>query len=408
MRFQGLVSSLRNSLSSGDVVRNAILAVVIVVVVGTAVAGVVYFIHLNSPRGRLDTLLKEQAETVRRPWWVARLLPIPLLILALLASGFYMARPSGCSQCHGKSWAGSLASSPHKSVACMSCHAEQGFTGPVRQLVTYGRWVYDYSKVRKALKPQGTAVDERACLRCHGEILQDSVVHNGIRVRHSDFLETGSKCADCHNSTAHPDVTPLASKPTMSDCLICHSGKRASADCETCHVTDPLQEAPQGQGFAKVQTTAQVAKSACFKCHAVAPCIRCHGLQMPHPQGWVVDAEGAGANLHARVAFETNKEVCWRCHYDGDNVFQPNYEACKPCHSQPGLAERMHGGAGWIQEHGLEATGEKPGELADCFACHVPTLCDMCHPPSYKKKYNPVLGSDNYHRDVPLDKSLVP
>ncbi len=403
--LQDFITTLRSSLSSADTIRNAILAFVLLLLVALAVGGTIYFMRLSSPKGRLDELLKERAEGEFSYRWPYRLLVLPLIVLAFVGASSYMSRETGCGQCHGREMIKTLASSPHKGIACMSCHSSQGFTAPLRQAVTYSRWLYAYSESRKPPKLEGSDVDERACLGCHGVVRRATVARNGIKVRHSDFLNNGSRCAECHSATAHGDSVVQATRPSMSGCLICHNGQTASSDCVTCHVQDPLEKVPEGRGFAKVQLDTSKQKQTCFRCHDPAPCYRCHGLQMPHPEGWT--RTSTGPNKHARIAFETNRQVCWRCHFKGNKVFEPDHEACKPCHN-PGLALRIHGGAGWLKEHGPEAVGQKPGVFAACFDCHIQTLCDDCHPASYRERYKPVTGYDSYTREVPLDPELVP
>lgn len=405
--LQDLITSLRSSLAGGDVVKNAIIAVVIVLVVGIIVGGVVYFTYLVSPKGRIDTILKESAARDRRSVWIARLALLPLVLIALIGTGSYMGRSSECGRCHGAARAAALARSSHRNVGCIACHGDQGLAGPVRQIVTYARWVSVYALTRERPKSTGADVDERACITCHQKIASSTVTRNGIRVRHSDFLAAGNRCADCHNAIAHPDVAARPSEPKMSNCLACHNGEIASTDCEVCHVRDPvLRRLPKGKGFAKVSLGEEEWENSCFKCHNPAPCTRCHGLRMPHPPGWARKGGADEPNLHARVAF-TNRQVCWRCHFKGRDVFSPNPQACSACH-EPGMATKMHGGPVWVQEHGLEAIGKKTGVFAACFACHSTTLCGDCHRASYSKRYRPKTGPDNYRRAVPLDPALIP
>jgi len=406
MRLQDYINSARAWLTGGDPARNLITILVIVLVVTAVIAGVVYFVHVTTPKGRIEALLRSRAqEQARGPAWLVRLLAILLFILAFAGIGYYMDRPEGCNQCHGNAWSKSLSRSPHKDVSCMDCHGSRGITGPARDLVAYARWVTVYTAAREVVKPRGVGIYEGACLGCHPEVRTSTRVRNGIRVRHRDFLVSGVTCADCHNMTSHPDEVAEPTKPSMSGCLICHNGDRASAECETCHVRDPaLQSVPRG--FAKVHMSSEQQKGACFKCHNPAPCTACHGLRMPHPPNWVAKGGVDQRNGHAREAF-VNRQVCWRCHYKGTDVFSPNPDACKPCH-EPGMGTKMHGGSVWIQEHGLEATGKKTGVFAACFDCHSATLCDQCHPASYRKLYKPRTGPDQYQRAVPLDPSLVP
>lgn len=399
MTIQDFITAIRSAVGGGDVVRNVIMAAVFIILIGLLGASIVYMAQLSSPKGRLDALLKESAERDRRPPWLVRLLGVLLVILAFSAATAYTNQPSGCVQCHRGAPAKQLAQSVHKGIACIACHGQQGMTGLARQWVTYGRWVTVYAASRQPPKQKGRGVDERACLGCHGQVLRETMVANGIRVRHSDFLQ-GRWCKECHNSVAHAELVLEPSRPSMSKCLPCHDGKRASLACETCHVKDAmLRTLAEDEGFGGGDMSRAEQRASCYRCHNETPCITCHGVRMPHPEDWM------SKTRHARPAFK-NKEVCWRCHFDKE-PFVPQPKDCQPCH-RAGRALEFHGGKGWVAEHGPQATGRKTGVFADCFTCHGDTLCDLCHPPSYRERYNPKLGPDNYSREVPLDPDLVP
>jgi hypothetical protein len=129
---------------------------------------------------------------------------------------------------------------------------------------------------------------------------------------------------------------------------------------------------------------------------------------MPHPEGWSSEDGrwGRSGVFHAREGF-ADRELCWRCHFSNDRPFErpasragflSTSDGCT-CH---GAFGPMHGGEAWIAEHGLQATGRKTGELAECYMCHDGRyFCDMCHEPSMKERYNPRNGPDNYRRDEP-------
>jgi len=120
---------------------------------------------------------------------------------------------------------------------------------------------------------------------------------------------------------------------------------------------------------------------------------------MPHPQGWA-EADPTALPVESRHQREgfANRDACFRCHYDGDDIFVGSEKSCS-CH---GLLGTMHGGKAWIREHSLQATGQKTGQFADCRLCHGGNWCAYCHPPAYNELLNPRLGPDEYTRDVPL------
>lgn len=380
-----LVQARNLLLGSGSVGQLTIIAGVI----GAALLLLVVFLRVaksSDPSGRLEGLLRDRAESSRSldtSVWAVRLLVTALFIGAFAAANIYAARPSTCAQCHRTdTYAESLEQSPHAEISCMRCHMPAGVTGLAVQGVNYTRWMVVYGVTKKAPDPKAGSVGDGSCLRCHDAVARETVTAHGIRVRHSDFLEAGAECRDCHNSTAHPNVVKEPSTPSMDRCLPCHDGTTAPSDCETCHVRDTALRPLSERGY--VTRTSSGTPDSCYKCHDQGPCLSCHGVTMPHPAGWSPNERGTPGYGHAREGF-ANREVCWRCHYSDNRPFVPSDEACS-CH---GLLGKVHGGEPWIKEHGLEATGQRSGANADCFACHSTDLCDRCHPPSYRQRFAP-------------------
>lgn len=367
----------------------------ILIVVFLLAAGIAYIVYLLSPSGRVAAMLQER--TARRTSSLAGgLLVICTLVFAFSVGNVYLDRDATCASCHKKSpEREALQKTAHKRVACSSCHAPTGAFGVIRKDLDYGRWVFRYASAQKVPRKLSTRLDKAACLRCHSAVESGTVTNGGIRVRHSDFLEEGAKCSDCHNDVAHPGVTARHTVPSMDKCLPCHDGTKASSECSTCHVKDVAQ-GPNPAAFGKIKVSGQW--NSCYKCHDEKPCLRCHGVTMPHPPGWS-DKAGGGRGTHARDGFK-QREVCFRCHFEKGKPLVASAEGCK-CH---GLLGKMHGGKAWIREHGLQATGKKAGANAACFNCHTQELCDMCHPPSYRERYDPsAMGVDDYERDIPPD-----
>lgn len=384
MRPQELFAVLRDRVASSGG-QGLLVGFAVLLIVGTIVAIALYVFYSRSPRARVAAMLRESASSVdaQASRWAIRLLVPAILIGALFAADAYFSRPSTCASCHREGgYQKALKASPHSSVACMECHAPSGPGSFVRRQATYSRWVAVYGVTKKAPEPRPGSVDSGSCLECHGNVSSGTVVSNGIRVRHSDILDAGGECGDCHNTTAHPGAVKRPSEPSMDQCLPCHDGTKASAECSSCHVKDVAFTPATKRGYAP----RKLADSwdSCYRCHEEKPCLKCHGVTMPHPPGWGPDTrtfKGAG---HAREGF-VNREVCWRCHYAKGKPFQPAEEACR-CH---GLLGDFHNGKAWIKEHGLEATGQRGGANARCFDCHGQDFCDLCHDASYRKRYNP-------------------
>ncbi|MCZ7661566.1 MAG: hypothetical protein M5U22_00780 [Thermoleophilia bacterium] len=381
---------IRDLLLSGQGSRGIILAMVLLLLAGLLVATLVFALYARSSRGRLAALTQTRATSARGGRWVLQMVAVGLLALAFVAGNHVLERPSTCAQCHGNEVLfTSVAESPHQGIDCAACHRSRGITWPAQQLVTYVRWTYVHaSGGNKEPDPRPGSVDSATCLDCHEEITHITVQRGGIKVRHADFVDRVYGCRDCHNSVSHPGVLRDPTSPTMARCLPCHDGTTASSECDTCHAEDLGRPASLDQQLPKVELTAAQQYDTCYQCHEEQKCTSCHGIRMPHPEDW--------KDTHMRAGF-TKRTVCFRCHYEGDQIFVRSNESCS-CH---GLLGAQHGGTAWIAEHGLEATGQKVGENAECYLCHGGGFCDKCHPASYKERYNPLPAGYDTYRSSP-------
>jgi hypothetical protein len=394
------IRSFFNSLSLPGGSSQTVILLIAAVIIVLVIVAIVYLISMATPQGRMDAMLDEKASRVRRKpasRWILRFVGILLVVGAVFAVSTLAGSSSQCESCHKDSpQIAALPESAHAQVECMSCHRKTGINGTLRTAGTYVRWVYTYAATQEDPVPESGSVEDAACLSCHGYIRTETTERRGIKVRHSDFLDLGARCRDCHNSTAHPDAVQQPSEPEMSDCIVCHNDEIASAECSVCHVDDPLLYTASAEQLPK---TTEIDTSNCYGCHIeYDDCLWCHGQTMPHPEGWGPAGPGAAPGGHVMPGF-TERETCYRCHYGSAGMFNWSRDACEPCHDAPRI---MHGGPAWVQEHGLQATGVKGGELSDCFTCHRGTLCDDCHPPSYRERYNPRGGADQYPRTNPV------
>jgi nitrate/TMAO reductase-like tetraheme cytochrome c subunit len=381
MSAADIISLVRDRLLSGGSLG------IIVAAVGAAALVVlaVLLVTLTRSSARdLEDLLEERAqEKPAAPVWTMWLAIVVLLGAALVGGNTYLSRSEACLNCHEKQrYAGALDESVHKGVACIKCHAVRGPMGFARQNLDYARWIVVYGTQKRVPQPAAAPIDQRACTACHPDVPRKTLTANGIRVRHSDILEAGFACIDCHSGSAH--TVKRARTPRMDTCVVCHDGKQASAECSTCHVRDVAYTPAVQRGFSKLKIAG--APDSCYQCHDEKPCLRCHGVRMPHPAGWSPNQDSPRAAGHARDGF-ANRRVCWRCHFGSGSALAPADDACAPCHAT--LTGGFHGGEAWVREHGLEATGQRSGPYAACFSCHDQGLCDMCHPSSYRARYDP-------------------
>lgn len=399
--MQDLLITIRNAFSgglTGGGISAILVPLVLIAVFIILVVVVLYALYLRTPRGRVEALFDERASQGDTNRWPVRLTIVLFVVMGAVFLSYQMNQPAQCASCHTEvDYAATLAESTHAGVSCLSCHSQPGAVGRVAAVATYARWIFVYGSTKSEPEPRTGTVSSDRCLTCHREITGGTTVRDGIRVRHSDFLDTGIGCRDCHNSVAHGDEVTQPSTPAMNKCLMCHDGDTASSECELCHVDDPATYVTRA---VTLPTVRNLDTGNCYACHDEQPCVSCHGVTMPHPANWGPNDGGPGqSGSHPYEGFK-NRDVCWRCHFAPDAPMRPAAESCDECHQ---LFGQMHGGEAWIDEHWRQATGVKPGGEAQCFDCHGDYLCDQCHPPSYREKYNPVVGFNDYQRDIPLD-----
>lgn len=359
-----------------------ILLIAIIVLIGLSI-----YPWLTGSRKKVVARKKPRPLTPRQKWTLAGI--IGALLLVVLVGGFlYVNQSSFCANCHlearnYQTWQ----QSSHRDVGCLSCHVAPSASGFVMQKIDYMRWLWSYS-FRTYHTPLQDSVDNASCRRCHISEISKVITRQGIKVRHKDFLDKGSRCTDCHNAVGHE--VSLSRRPSMNECLTCHDTKTASAKCETCHTPSTPGSQRIKREVAPVTVAPFTQCRGCHKPSTLQRCMQCHGLEMPHPPGF---REG-----HSRLAF-SNKDMCLRCHTFPSADKPPGTHGgghegsfCNNCHAFPsphGTSER------WARDHGPIALGQVavteavcsaaschgsgPSPIIYCAECHGTDICDRCH-----------------------------
>lgn len=260
-----------------------------------------------------------------------------------------------CAICHDvREAVSSWESDPHRAVSCYGCHAGRGMTGALSASLKGAGLRLSGVTSRRA------SVHAASCLACH-DVLDKRIVGSSVRVRHRDIIESGTTCVECHPDVGHAgldETRPSFERSIMSECLLCHDGATAPAECETCHVGGPLDvvEAPTH--------AVTVASGTCSDCHSPATsakCADCHGLELPHPAVFM--------KRHAAMSWD-DPGLCAKCHETASE------DAGCRCHSteanQHGTYEQ------WFPIHGTRAATTGPG---GCM-CHNNggyAMCTKCH-----------------------------
>jgi len=161
-----------------------------------------------------------------------------------------------------------------------------------------------------------------------------------LRFDHAAHARGGIDCGACHRFGAPggAGAPPRRALPTMSDCLACHDGRRATDECRTCHLTD-------GAGRVRWRLPS--------------------GLLVPSGRVWDDRHDEAFVERHA-LAAARDRRHCGACHGDG---------WCQACHDGVARPARIHPG-GWLTLHGVPARKDPQG----CSACHRSRGdCIVCH-----------------------------
>lgn len=284
------------------------------------------------------------------------------LIVAVFAATVVVSgsRPSHCGSCHVMAAAvGGAGAKAHAHIACYSCHAPSlldQVTAKVDELVR----MYPAMLSREPTLGASVRVPSAACRSCHMQVGEAIIENDGLRIDHS-ACATGSDCGDCHLRQVHGDRVRWMRGPSMQECTACHVSEAASLECDTCHqgrrpderlATGPWQVT---HGTNWEQTHGMGDLRSCATCHHQDYCVRCHGIELPHP------ADFAGG--HGRVAEGAGIGSCYSCHDAG--------EFCFDCHG----IEMPHPKR-FVPGHAILVETEGDGS---CLACHERAACETCH-----------------------------
>lgn len=280
-----------------------------------------------------------------------------------------------CGSCHEmESRVESWSRSAHNTVRCVECHqpVRAWYASPLKVL-DRGRLLArdiaahvegDYPAQIQSSASSATPVPDEVCLQCHDPNRKATSGYR-ILIDHVEHAERNGSCVSCHVRTAHPIDERSNALSLMSQCFTCHgqpSQPKASAECGVCHPSGYELTPQSHEAAAWKRLHGEVALSdprQCEMCHEKSFCTDCHGLQMPHPEGWAQGPQG-----HAQTA-ELNRDTCGQCHGNRPDM-------CTMCHHEGYQPVR----GSWAQQHYVEV--RKRGALY-CVECHSATYCIRCH-----------------------------
>lgn len=324
-----------------------------------------------------------------------------------------------CHMVHDDNTAAYRAST-HTNVSCIACH-EPPNADPVTMTIMKIKVLPDlpatvlgtFHVPVNATSYLAVEIPDEQCTQCHNLANRAATPTDGILIDHAVHTENDVTCATCHNRVAHPEddiELVLGDRKhddwmTMDACFRCHSleeGAKAPGACEACH-TPQFALVPAshettawytrfgesgGHAAAAREESAAVAEAvaffakaepvdekhavgpvlgpssavnSCLTCHTSAYCTDCHGVPMPHPDGFTENHGAEGRR---------SPETCGTCH--ARNAAEAaRQDFCNACHhpqSRPGVS--------WQRTHreAVIAEGSQP-----CLDCHNPRYCSACH-----------------------------
>ncbi len=277
---------------------------------------------------------------------------IPLLFAGTSSSRF-------CSLCHqSASPSTDIGGAVHNDRSCYSCHLERGWIDwPAAKFREFTRMYPKALLGKNEPAGPGVRVASGVCLRCHGDVLAQTVERGGFRMAHK-AMPPSATCDSCHS--AHPGVSRWVREPVMEECVSCHAANGASTKCDLCHEAKPpsarLTKGPwqvtHGPGWATNHGAGTL--QYCVTCHEKGFCENCHKVPMPHPADF--------GGTHGDYAKKTDAR-CNTCH--SEQTF------CLACHQVP-----MPHPSGFFGDHSSVATGY---EDERCLKCHDKESCWQCH-----------------------------
>jgi hypothetical protein len=119
-----------------------------------------------------------------------------------------------CAFCHQVSKTGAALTMP-QSATCMTCHQAIATDKPdIQRLASYAKTSELIPWIRVYQLPSFT------------------------NFSHKVHLEHGNTCQECHGKVAQRDRIFREMDISMASCVKCHTAKKASVDCSTCHTLD--------------------------------------------------------------------------------------------------------------------------------------------------------------------------
>jgi nitrate/TMAO reductase-like tetraheme cytochrome c subunit len=303
-----------------------------------------------------------------------------------------------CSSCHEmKPEYYTWKASSHSEVDCVSCHVDPGLENLAKAKANGAKQAF------KSITSSYTApiqmpkeIPDSACEKCHNMNKREATPTGDLIIPHSKHQEKDITCTECHSGVAHGKIAERKVtfqsdyekwndtlgksmmndlkfiRPKMETCMECHSARKVSTDCESCHTTKMYPDSHKKEDFKLESHGNQAIKN-------IKECNDCHKYMSNDEISLFNDKPAHSKYIQGEKV--TDKKVNVK-DYAKENTF------CKNCHLQrpPSHDKRF------ITTHG--STADRSAD--NCLACHDyqktginktnNVTCSSCHPSSHNKK----------------------
>lgn len=324
-------------------------------------------LHSEDPASRMHARL--------RLAWVTAAVLVALLVIGTGLT-YVSGSPTLCASCHEMAPAVSAwQTSPHANIACPSCHEthKPWYRFPETlafRAVMLKRDVVAHISAGSEDSTNGPGlhwrpIPDSVCRDCH-DLSRAVTARSGTLIDHPKHVERNNSCTSCHLRTAHPGDESQRRLVLMAQCFQCHGSPntpKALGACNVCHPPSfnlrPSSHEPATTWRVLHGKTALTDHRLCTYCHKDSFCRDCHGVDMPHPDGWAKGVTG-----HATIA-RRDRKPCVRCHNE-----KPDF--CSACHHKDYDSKK----GSWVVQH--RSTVKQKGP-SFCLDCHTTVFCPYCH-----------------------------
>lgn len=167
--------------------------------------------------------------------------------------GAYFTSKRSCLQCHQQKGNHSFVMEQyHLSIDCRECHLKPGTTGRLEGLFQLTSKVLSLNVTGMESDSFRLNASPANCVRCHRNVLYETVISNYIRISHREIYTELKDCLVCHHFQI--EKRRFVELEKMGRCRNCHDGKKAKSDCSFCHTIggEPSKIRPDLSDYPKV------------------------------------------------------------------------------------------------------------------------------------------------------------